>query len=205
MQLKTPGPSQNLYKTPKTAGAIAPYYSVMSSSNRRLTGWAAATAAVAFGAIQLVPVPGKTNPPVDSWQTIGAHVAVPPEVQAIFQRACRNCHSNETVWPWYGRVAPGSWLVARDVTKARKAMNWSTWAVGAGKSPAVGAATLAAACADVRSGRMPLPQYQVMHPESRLTKTDQDRFCNWANRASDHLLSEQSARRKLEARIHLGE
>ena len=63
---------------------------------------------VLFGLIQLVPVQ-RTNPPV---------VAEPPwdspETRALAVRACFDCHSNETVWPWYAYVAPVSWLVAHD-------------------------------------------------------------------------------------------
>ncbi len=59
-------------------------------------------------AIQFVPV-GQLNPPVE------AEVPAPATVRVILRRACYDCHSNETVWPWYSQVAPVSWLVARDV------------------------------------------------------------------------------------------
>jgi hypothetical protein len=52
----------------------------------------------------------------------------PPEVQAILRRACFDCHSNETRWPLYSRIAPGSWLMARDVHNGRSHMNFSEWA-----------------------------------------------------------------------------
>lgn len=187
-----------------TARGGAPYDGIMTTKQTRWIWMAAAAMSAAGALLQVLPVgPPRDNPTVHEWQTMEANVAVPGEVRAIFQRACKNCHSNETAWPWYSKVAPGSWLVARDVAKARKAMNLSTWLTGAGRSPGVGAATLAAACADVRSGRMPLPQYQVMHPESRLTKADQDVFCGWANQTSHDLLTkkQQEKRTKTEARV----
>ncbi len=159
---------------------------------RHLTAAAAATMAVGMAALQLAPGMDVVNPPVQRWQTIEASVAVPAPVAAILARACRNCHSNETVVPWYGRFAPGSWLLTRDVNRARRAMNLSTWAVGPGRQPAVAAATLAAACADIRSDRMPLAPYRFMHPESRLTAGDKHTFCAWANRWSRDLVSRRA-------------
>ncbi len=156
---------------------------------RRHLAAAAATISVGMAVIQLVPGLNVVNPPVQRWQTIEASVDVPAPVAAILARACRNCHSNETVIPWYGRLAPGSWLLTRDVNKARRAMNLSTWAVGPAAQPGVAAATLAAACADVRSDRMPLAPYRLMHPESRLSAGDKQTFCDWANRSSRKLVS----------------
>lgn len=127
--------------------------------------------------------------PVERAQTLEASIPVPRDVAQIIARACRNCHSNQTVMLWYASLPPASWLVARDIAKARAAMNLSTWTAGPGRNRAVAAATLAAACADVRSGRMPLPAYRFMHPESRLSKFDQQVFCAWADRSSGELLS----------------
>jgi hypothetical protein len=75
---------------------------------------------VVGGAIQFIPV-DRTNPPVDT-RSVGSE-----PVMKLFRNACFDCHSNETVWPWYGKVAPFSWLVARDVNKGREALNFSNW------------------------------------------------------------------------------
>jgi len=75
---------------------------------------------IPFLGVQLVPV-DRTNPPVES------AVAAPAEVRSILRRSCFNCHSYETEWPWYGYVAPLSWLVAHHVHEAREEMNFSTW------------------------------------------------------------------------------
>ena len=71
-------------------------------------------------AIQLVPI-SRTNPPVET------EIAAPANVQAILTRSCYDCHSNKTAWPWYSHVAPVSWLVASDVSGARKKMNFTPW------------------------------------------------------------------------------
>jgi hypothetical protein len=85
---------------------------------------------VGFGVLQVFPAKligvhtediGK-NPPERF--TLDA----PPEVQAVLHRACWDCHTNETKWPLYARIAPGSWLMARDVHNGRNHLNFSKWA-----------------------------------------------------------------------------
>lgn len=63
-----------------------------------------------------------TNPPVVSEPTWDS-----PETRALAVRACYDCHSNETVWPWYTNVAPVSWLIQREVAEGREELNFSTW------------------------------------------------------------------------------
>jgi hypothetical protein len=85
---------------------------------------------VVFGLLQVFPakvigVPTQdigTNPP-ERYK-----LDAPPEVDAILRRACYDCHTHETKWPLYARIAPGSWLMARDVHNGRNHLNWSKWA-----------------------------------------------------------------------------
>src|SRR5262249_8410923 len=72
--------------------------------------------------------PARTNPPTDPTRALGARVAVPPETAAVMNRACRDCHSHDTRWPWYSNVAPVSWLVIDDVNQGRSHFNYSDWA-----------------------------------------------------------------------------
>ena len=85
--------------------------------------WAALGVIAVFLAIQLVPY-GRvhTNPPVrrePQWNT--------PQTRQLAARACFDCHSNETIWPWYSSIAPMSWLVQRDVDQGRRKLNYSEW------------------------------------------------------------------------------
>ena len=85
---------------------------------------------VGFGVLQVFPakifgIPTQdigTNPPKRY------KLDAPPEVQAILQRSCNDCHTNETEWPFWARIAPGSWLMARDVHNGRNHLNFSEWA-----------------------------------------------------------------------------
>jgi vacuolar iron transporter family protein len=74
-----------------------------------------------FVAMQFVPVAATSNPPVTG------DLPAPPAAKAILRRACDDCHSNETRLPWYSRIAPVSWLVARDVREGRSELNFSNW------------------------------------------------------------------------------
>src|SRR5262249_41074723 len=116
---------------------------------------------VVFAAAQLVR-PERANPPTDASRTIQAHMGTASGLVAILDRACRDCHSNGTVWPWYTRVAPLSWLMARGVAEWRKAVNFSEWGA---YSPDRQRTLLAASCNDASTGRMPGP-WTLMHPEA---------------------------------------
>lgn len=109
-----------------------------------------------FGLIQLLPVGAeRTNPPViaePAWDS--------PRTRDLFVRTCADCHSNETRWPWYSKVAPASWLVAYDVAEGREHLNVSEW-----NRPQKDAHE---AAAEVRDGEMPYRGYTLTHPEARL-------------------------------------
>lgn len=145
---------------------------------------------VAFAAMQLAPSGARANPPVEAGHTIEANMNLPQHVQKVFDTACRNCHSNTTEWPWYSKVAPMSWLVARDVERARKIMNLSEWSVKAGRTPQSAISVLTAACAGVKSGRMPLPQYVMLHPEARLSEETKTAFCSWSAQETAQLVQQ---------------
>src|SRR5690242_8181983 len=72
--------------------------------------------------------PDRTNPPEDPARTIKAASYMTPDVSAILDRACADCHSNRTVWPWYSNIAPVSWFVASDVHDGRRQFSMSDWA-----------------------------------------------------------------------------
>ncbi len=127
-----------------------------------IIGVVAVIGLVTFIAIQLVPVQ-ETNPPVVSepkWDS--------PQTKELAQRACYDCHSNQTKWPWYSQVAPMSWLVADHVNEGRQKLNFSEWQVnqgGEGPEPDE-------IVEKVEEGEMPIKSYLLMHPEARLTDTE---------------------------------
>ena len=142
----------------------------------------ARTAVLSLGVIfvlaQLIR-PARTNPPVDAARTIQSNAALPPEVSRIFDRSCRDCHSNETEWPWYSRVAPASWLLVSHVNSARRHLSLSTWA---DYSPADQASHLEEMCEEVRDGQMPMSSYVLLHRSAALADGDRQALCAWTER-----------------------
>ena len=135
------------------------------------------------------------NPAVERDHSIDAAMNIPPRVQGILHRACYDCHSSETHWPWYSAVTPISGVIEQDVRRARDVMNFSEWTITAGASPARAAATLNAMCAGARAGIMPKPQYRMLHPEARLSPADLDALCEWAHGEAAQLTESLRARR----------
>jgi hypothetical protein len=120
--------------------------------------------------------PAKTNPASDPAASLQARAQVPNEVSAIFNRACRDCHSNETNWPWYSRVAPVSWLVADDVRIGRQQLNFSEWGRYSARQTEN---KLEEICAVVQAEVMPPKQYTLAHPQAKLTERDVKAVCAW--------------------------
>jgi mono/diheme cytochrome c family protein len=116
--------------------------------------------------IQAVPY-GRhhTNPPVlaePKWDT--------PQTRALAARACFDCHSNDTVWPWYSNVAPISWLVQDDVDDGRRAVNFSEWSrpqKEAHELPKI-----------VKKGEMPPWTYSIGASARRLSPAEKQALAN---------------------------
>jgi hypothetical protein len=130
------------------------------------------TVVVLLLVIQLVPV-RRDNPPAT-----GAIRDVPPPVRAALRRACYDCHSHETIWPWYSHVAPVSWLVARDVHEGRRHMDFSEWTTYA---PANRAKKRAGISSLVQEREMPPWFYLPLHPDARLSDEDVSTIAAWAD------------------------
>jgi hypothetical protein len=127
---------------------------------RRIVLIALAAGCVLLLAIQLVPYGRQhTNPPVTAepgWPE--------PAVRALAVRACFDCHSNETTWPWYSNVAPISWLVQNHVEEARSILNFSEW-----DRPQRG---IHEAAEVIREGEMPPADYRLMHQAANLSEAE---------------------------------
>jgi hypothetical protein len=127
---------------------------------KKIVLWGLVIIVVGFGLIQLVPY-GRdhSNPPVvqePEWDS--------PQTRELAFRACFDCHSNKTTWPWYSSVAPVSWLVQRDVDEGRRHFNFSDW----GKRRAEGDEMAEV----VSEGEMPPWFYLPLHPRARLSEAE---------------------------------
>ena len=127
---------------------------------KKIILWVVISLAVIALLIQLVPYGrNHTNPSVAAepkWDS--------PQTRGLAKRACFDCHSNETVWPWYSNIAPVSWLVYHDVMEGRSRMNFSEWNRPQPTAPE--------AAAILQEGEMPPAIYLLMHPTARLSPNE---------------------------------
>jgi hypothetical protein len=156
---------------------------------KRILKWTGITLVVLLVVIQAVR-PAKTNPAIDESRTIQAHAQVTPEVSAILERSCYDCHSNKTIWPWYSQVAPVSWLLVSDVNDGRKDLSFSDWARYDAKRVA---RKLQEICEQIEKGEMPLKSYLLIHPAAKLSDSDKQILCDWAKQERDRVVASQPA------------
>ena len=126
--------------------------------------------AIVLIGIQFIPV-NRTNPPMEE------EIVALPDVKAILKRACYDCHSYETIWPWYSQVAPASWLLAWDVAEGREELNFSTWNRYTQKKRHK---ILKEIWEEVEEGEMPPWFYLPLHPDARLSENDHSVLRAWA-------------------------
>ncbi len=124
----------------------------------------------AMVAIQLIPV-DRNNPVSDP----DLEIEAPREVKAIFERACYDCHSNKTRWPWYSAIAPAKWFIARDVKVGRQWLNFSIWQ----SYPEEKKEKLKAMIFKAVGLAMPLGTYLKFHRDARLSREDKATIRRW--------------------------
>ncbi|RPI89868.1 MAG: cytochrome C [Chloroflexi bacterium] len=135
-------------------------------NKRKFASVLLASAIGIFAVIQLIPFGrNHTNPPIVSepqWSS--------PEARALVKERCFQCHSNETEWPWYSNIAPGSWLIAWDVNRGRNKFNFSEWE----NHPE----ELEEMIDEIEEGKMPPIQYWIVHPEARMDEGQKQELIN---------------------------
>ena len=138
--------------------------------------WAALAVLVLFVAAQAYR-PNLSGPPVEGSKGMRANAQLTPEVGAIFDRSCNDCHSSNTDWPWYSQVAPVSWWLKGHVDDARRELSFSEWGTYPQRKASV---KLKEICEQVEAGEMPLKSYLPLHPSARLSEEDKRLLCEWA-------------------------
>ena len=131
---------------------------------------------VAFLAIQFY-CPDRINPPIVEGETLEANTNVPENVGKILERSCNDCHSNQTVYPWYAQVAPFSWLLDNHIKDGRRDLNFSVWNTYDNKRKRN---KLDEICEQVETGEMPHNQYLWIHRDAQLSDDDKKILCDWA-------------------------
>lgn len=141
----------------------------MSQQVQMVLKWSVALAVALFLLAQLVPL-DRANPPVQS------ALESPTEIQEILISACYDCHSFETQWPWYSRIAPVSWMVASHVKEGRNDLNFSRWPSYNFQEQNL---ILREMEKQIVEGKMPPSGYSAIHPDARLSPEQRDVLLSW--------------------------
>jgi hypothetical protein len=145
--------------------------------------WIFGALVVVFALLQLAN-PARTNPPVPPGHDVSATNAPPPQIAALLHAACYDCHSYETRWPWYSRVAPMSWLIASDVKGGREHVNFSDWPYD---HPDWVVRRWENISEELSYKEMPPAKYTLLHPEARLTEDQRKELIQWADAEAERL------------------
>ena len=138
-----------------------------------------------FFLIQFVPndLPENNN---DLTNDIVLTEKAPEDVKLILSKACYDCHSNQTTYPWYSYVAPASWLVAKDTKEGREELNFSNWA---DLSKRKKIKILNEMAEEIEKKNMPLEVYTVVHKDAILSEEEIQTISNWTKSVSTEILN----------------
>lgn len=120
----------------------------------------------------------RSSPPIVQSETLEAAVAVPPDIQVILGRSCNDCHTNNTIYPWYAYIQPAGWFLKNHINDGRQHLNFSVFNT---YTPNKKAKKLEEICEQVNEGEMPLPSYLWLHGNAVLKDTEARALCDWAN------------------------
>jgi cytochrome c len=110
-------------------------------------------------------------------QAILQGAEITPEARQVIEAKCVDCHSTNTRWPLYSRLAPGSWLIERDIAEGRSHLNLSAWQQYSAEDQM---SLLSKIASEARSGEMPPRQYLIIHRDAKLTPEQEDLLYAWA-------------------------
>lgn len=118
----------------------------------------------------------RSNPEFDQSLDLITMEKPPMDVEKILRASCYDCHSNETIWPWYSYVAPASWLIKQHVDDGRDNINFSDWGEYELEDRAY---IIEEMIEEVEDGEMPFPGYDVFHPDAKLSEEQKKALFNW--------------------------
>lgn len=120
-------------------------------------------------------IPSHSRAPKGASVDFFSQSAEDTQVRAILQRSCADCHSNNARLPWYGRVSPISWMIARHIDQGRQKLNFSEW-------PKNSKNVREDIADSIDKAEMPLRTYLLMHGGAHLSPSDKEVIDRWADR-----------------------
>lgn len=138
-----------------------------------------------FVIIQFIPVDRPEY--IETTYNFSKAEKIPDDISILLVNACFDCHSNQVRYPWYSFVAPVSWLVAKDVRKGKKHLNFSVWGTLSKKEQLK---VLDKIADEVKEGEMPMKIYPYLHPEARLSDADRQKIVDWSEKMAEKVFEE---------------
>ena len=136
--------------------------------------------------IQLIPIKIPENK--TTLTTTESYNYLPDEIHNILNQSCFDCHSNFTNYPWYSKIAPASWLVARDVRLGRENLNFSEWDTLSKRKKIK---QLTEILETIEEKEMPLPYYLIIHRNANLSEDEKEKISQWVSSKTDSLLNQR--------------
>ena len=140
----------------------------------------------AFVVIQFFRI-DKANPPIVPAETLESAVSVPPDIALIIGRSCSDCHTNNTLYPWYSNVQPMAWFLKNHIDNGRQNLNFSIFNT---YTPKKKVKKFEEICEQLQLGAMPLPSYLWIHRDSVLKDTESKALCDWATQEKAKIVVE---------------
>ena len=131
--------------------------------------------------------PKKNNSPVLANNTMAAKFPIPDSVHNLLKVSCYDCHSNNTIYPWYARLQPVMWFLTDHINQGKRHLNFDEFAVS---SPARQYKIYKNIAEEVKTDGMPLTSYTLIHRNAVLNATQKEMIISWAN-DSRHLMEGQ--------------
>lgn len=141
--------------------------------------------AILFVLIQFIR-PVRNNSQGNGENKLNQHYYVPPEVSLILSKACNDCHSNKTNYPWYANVQPVGWYLDQHISEGKQELNFDEFGYYSKKRQRN---KLKAIASQIEENDMPLASYSLIHPEAKLTVVEKEVIIKWANSISDSIQS----------------
>ncbi|HEX2974793.1 MAG TPA: heme-binding domain-containing protein [Bacteroidales bacterium] len=134
--------------------------------------------------IQFLPSRLPENKAEDGNSLAQSGIATDPVLSQL-RKSCFDCHSNQTRYPWYSRVAPVSWFISGHIREGREHLNFSEWETLSKRKKIK---QLEDTADQIKSGEMPLKSYLLLHRDARLTKDESSSLAEWAENAASQIL-----------------
>lgn len=131
--------------------------------------------------------PESNNTPFIPEQDMLEVLAPPQPLADLIRKACYDCHSNQTVYPWYNKISPVSWYLYKHIKKGKEDLNFSDYGL-LDKADKIGA--FADFCDVLDAGTMPLQSYLLIHKNARLSQEERENLCNWSEKEALKVMRE---------------